>query len=125
MLLGLVVVFFAVPVLTAIQRHRLRATAGVLVPPQPTIPNRLSLQGIVAAARSEATWRQLGYHLLAAPALAAAALIAFGVWLAGILYALCTPTPGRCPRGTCSGAASRRHLPDTSCPSLTSRWTST
>ncbi len=87
-LLGLVVVFFAVPVFTAIQRHRLRATARVLISPQPAIPNRLSPQGIVAAGREPATWRQLGYHLLAAPALAGAAITAFGVWLAGILYTL-------------------------------------
>jgi signal transduction histidine kinase len=85
-LLGLVVVFFAVPMFTAIQRHRLRATAGVLIAPQPAIPNRLSPQGIVASGRAPATWRQLGYHLLAAPALAGGAVIVFGVWLAGILY---------------------------------------
>jgi signal transduction histidine kinase len=84
---GLVVVFFAVPLLTAIQRHRLRTTAGVVIPAQPVIPHRLSVRGIVAAARSQATWRQLGYHVLAGPALAAAALAAFGVWLAGILCA--------------------------------------
>ncbi|HEX2822329.1 MAG TPA: histidine kinase dimerization/phosphoacceptor domain-containing protein [Streptosporangiaceae bacterium] len=87
-LLGLVVVFFAVPLLTAVQRHRLRATAEVLISPQPAIPNRLSPQGIVAAGRAPATWRQLGYHLLAAPALAGGALIVFGVWLAGLLYTL-------------------------------------
>ncbi len=87
-LLLLVVVFLAVPLLTAIQRHRLRATAGVVIPPQPVIPDRLTVRGIVAAARARATWRQLGYHLLAAPALAVAAIIAFGMWLAGILYAL-------------------------------------
>jgi signal transduction histidine kinase len=84
---GLVVVFLAVPLLTGIHRHRLRATAGVLIPAQPVIPHRLSAQGIVTAARSQATWRQLGFHLLAAPALAVAALAVFGVWLAGILYA--------------------------------------
>ena len=66
-LLGLVIVFLAVPLLTGIHRHRLRATAGVLIPAQPAIPDRLSARGIVAAARAPATWRQLGYHLLAAP----------------------------------------------------------
>ena len=84
----LVVVFLAVPLFTGIHRHRLRATAGVLIPPQPVMPDRLTLRGIVAAARAPATWRQLGYHLLAGPALAAAAIIAVGVWLAGILYTL-------------------------------------
>ncbi|MBV9380477.1 MAG: sensor domain-containing protein [Streptosporangiaceae bacterium] len=87
-LLGVAVVFLAVPLLTGIQRQRLRVTAGVEIPPQPAIPNRLSPSGIAAAARSRATWRQLGYHLLAAPALAAAAMAAFGMWLAGVLYAL-------------------------------------
>jgi signal transduction histidine kinase len=84
----LVIVFLAVPVFTGIHRHRLRATAGVLIPPQPVMPDRLTPRGIVAAARAPATWRQLGYHLLAGPALAAAAIIAVGVWLAGVLYTL-------------------------------------
>ena len=85
-LLFLGVVFLAVPLLTGIERHRLRATAGVVIPTQPAIANRLSVPGIVAAARARATWRQLGYHLLAAPALAVAAVTVVGVWLAGVLY---------------------------------------
>ena len=67
-LLALAVVFIALPVLTRVQRQRLRATAGVAIPPRPAIPNRLSLPGIAAAARSRATWQQAGYHLLAGPA---------------------------------------------------------
>ena len=58
------------------------------IPPRPGIPNRLSLQGIAAAARSRATWQQAGYHLLAGPALAVAAAAAFGIWVAGVLYTL-------------------------------------
>ena len=87
-LLGLVIVFLAVPLLTGIHRHRLRTTAGVMVPAQPVIPDRLSARGIVAVARARATWRQLGYHLLAAPALAVGAIAALWVWLAGILLTL-------------------------------------
>jgi signal transduction histidine kinase len=83
---GLVIVFFAVPLLTSVQRHRLRVTTGVVIAPQPEIARRLSGPGIVAAARSQATWRQLGYHLLAGPVVALAAVAAFGVWLAGILF---------------------------------------
>jgi signal transduction histidine kinase len=83
----LVITFLAVPPLTGVHRHRLHATAGVLIPAQSVIPHRLSPRGIVTAARSQATWRQLGYHLLAAPALGVAALAVFCVWLAGILYA--------------------------------------
>jgi signal transduction histidine kinase len=87
-LLGLAAVFLLVPVLTAIHRHRLRVTAGVEIPPQPRLAKWLTPRGIAAAARSQATWRQLGYHLLAGPALAAAALAAIGMWLVGVLCAL-------------------------------------
>ncbi len=87
-LLGLVLVFLAVPLLTGIHRHRLRTTAGVVIPAQPVIPDRLSARGIVTVARARATWRQLGYHLLAAPALAVGAIAALWAWLAGILLTL-------------------------------------
>ena len=87
-LLFLVVALLAMPLLGKIHRHRLRATAGVLIPPQPIMPNGLSLAAIEEAIRSPVTWRQAGYHFLAAPALAAAALAAFGTWLAGLLYSL-------------------------------------
>jgi signal transduction histidine kinase len=76
-----------VPALTTLQRHRLRATA-VHIPAPPPIPGRLNVPAIAAAARSPAAWRQLRYHLLAAPLLATAAAAAFGTWLAGILYTL-------------------------------------
>jgi len=49
---------------------------------------RLRWSAIAAAARSAATWRQMGYHLLAGPALAGAAAAAVAMWLAGILYTL-------------------------------------
>ncbi len=87
-LLWLLMVFLLVPVLTQIQRHRLRTTARIDIPPQPLITDRLTVQGLVRAAWSQATWRQLGYHFLAAPALAAAALAAIGMWLASLLLAL-------------------------------------
>src|SRR5580700_2273179 len=87
-LLALIVVFLASPVLTAVQGYRLRATAGVQIsPPQPW-----TRVGLIGYARSPATWRQLGYHLVAAPVLAA------GAWLAGIcltpVYAFAWLVPG-------------------------------
>ena len=85
-LLSLVIVFLAVPLLTAVQRHRLRVTAGVVIPAQPRIESRWRVAALIGYARSGATWRQLGYHLLAGPAVAVAAVAAFGVWLAGVLY---------------------------------------
>jgi len=81
----LAVVFLAVPLLTRMHRSRLRAVAGESIPPQPGIQRRLSPRGIVTAARSPATWRQLAYHLLAGPALAVAAVAAIGMWLLGIV----------------------------------------
>ena len=87
-LLALVVALLAVPLLSRIHRHRLRATAGVAIPPQPIMPNGLSVASIREAIRSPITWRQVGYHFLVAPALAAAAAAAFVMWLAGLLYAL-------------------------------------
>ena len=81
-------VFLAVPALTRMQRHRMRATDGVQIPPQPAIPRRLSVRGIVPRPACRATWRQLGYHLVAGPALAAGGIAVLGVWLAGVLYTL-------------------------------------
>jgi signal transduction histidine kinase len=85
---SLLVVFLAVPVFTAMHRYRLRATAGVDIPPPPAIDRRLSPAGIAAAARSPATWRQLGYHLVAAPLLAVGAAAAVATWLAGLAATL-------------------------------------
>jgi len=87
-LLCLVIVFLAVPALTAMQRHRLRAATGVDIPPQPAIEHRWTRTGLISDARSPDTWRQLGYHLLAAPLLAAAAVAACATWLTGLLVTL-------------------------------------
>jgi signal transduction histidine kinase len=109
-------VFLAVPAFTGIQRQRLRATAGVAIPPQPTVEHRLSQPGIVQVGRSPATWRQLGYHLLAGPALAAAAIAAVGTWLAGIMFTLVyayawrLSPPGLLWRGRSAGANSLPRL---------------
>jgi signal transduction histidine kinase len=83
-----VVIFLLSPVLTQVHRHRLRATAGVEIRPQPKL-GLLTWPGLVAVIRSQATWRQLGYHVLIAPALAAAAAVAVGLWPASVA---CTVT---------------------------------
>ena len=80
-----VVISVLSPVLTQVHRHRLRVTADVEIPPQPKV-GLLTWRGLAAVARSQATWRQLCYHLLAAPLLAAAAAAAIGLWLAGLGY---------------------------------------
>ena len=86
--LSVLATVLVMPLLTQIHRHRLRATAAVVIPAQQLIERPLSVQSIVTASRSPAFWRQLSYHLLVAPALAVAALAAMGMWLAGLLYTL-------------------------------------
>jgi signal transduction histidine kinase len=116
-LLLVFLVFLAVPAFTGMQRHRMGATAAAAIRPQPAIEHRLSAAGIVVAARSPATWRQLGYHLLAGPALAAAAVVALGTWLAGVMFTLVyayawrMPTEGLLWRGqSLSGSGSLPRL---------------
>ena len=71
--------------LTRINRHRLRTTAGVEIPPQPKWRGLLTVPGVTAVVRSQSTWRQLYYHVLVAPVLAAAAVIAVGAWPASVV----------------------------------------
>ena len=86
---GPVALLLLLPVLTRVHRHRLRVTAGIAIPPHPKGQYRWpSWRAVAAAARSQAAWRQVGYHLLAAPALAVAAMVAIGTWLASLVYAL-------------------------------------
>ena len=88
LLIGLAIAFLALPLLTRMHRHRLRATAGVDIPRQPPMAIRWSLAGLAEHVGSPAIWRQLAYHALAAPALAAAAIAALAAWLAGVFFTL-------------------------------------
>jgi signal transduction histidine kinase len=102
-LAGPVLIFLLTPVFTRVHRHRLRVTAGIEIPPQPKWRDMLARQGIAAVLRSESTRRQLCYHLLVAPLLAAAAIVAVGAWpgsvactlASAILWAL--HRPGQSP----------------------------
>ncbi|MCL2583950.1 MAG: histidine kinase [Streptosporangiales bacterium] len=89
----LLIVVLAVPALTVVHRHRLRVTTGADIPERPPLSDApmLSGTGLAAAFRSEATWRQLAYHLIAAPALALAAMAAFGTWILGLYFLLALP----------------------------------
>jgi signal transduction histidine kinase len=82
-LAGTAVLLALSPVLTRVHRYRLRVTAGIGISPQPKRPGPLTERG-VAALRSPATWRQLGYHVLAGPALALAAAAAVLLWPASV-----------------------------------------
>jgi len=111
-LTALIVMFLASPVLTALQRHRLRITAGVDIPPQ----QPWTKVGLINYTRSPATWRQLAYHLLAAPLLAVGALAAFGAWLVGLIgtlvyaYAWDLPRPSLLSHGQSSPPAHLHRL---------------
>jgi len=83
---GAVVAVLAMPLLGRIHRHRLRTTAGVVIPPQPFIPNGPGFSLLLTTARSPVAWRLVGYYFLAAPALGAFAVAVLATWLAGLLY---------------------------------------
>jgi signal transduction histidine kinase len=102
-LIGLALVVLALPLLTRMHRHRLRTTAGVQIPPQPVTVNRLTTADIAAYVRSPATWRQIGYHALAAPALAVAAIASLGAWLTGVLFTLVYAYAWALPQGNFFG----------------------
>jgi signal transduction histidine kinase len=87
-LAGVLLIFLLSPLLTRVHRNRIRAMAGVEIPPQPKRQGLFTRQGLTAVLRAESTWRQLCYHLVAAPALALAAIAALGLWVAGLVYGL-------------------------------------
>src|SRR5215470_1893723 len=79
---GPVLALWAVQGLTALQRSRLRATLGLDIPAGPRAAERRPWP--VGPWLTAATWRQLGFHLLAIPT---------GV-IGGGLVAACSPRPG-------------------------------
>ena len=81
-----VVALVLIPLLTRVQCHRLRS-GGVHISRQPQRPDWLSPGGVVTALRSHSTWRQVAYHLLAAPVIAVAGIGAVAMWIAGAVYA--------------------------------------
>ncbi|MCW2900978.1 MAG: putative two-component system sensor kinase [Streptosporangiaceae bacterium] len=83
-----VVIRVGVKVLTAAQRHRFWALLGVDIPPILQADRRPGWRGAVAWVRWEATWRQIGYHALAGPAVAAGGLLTIVAWATGIGLAM-------------------------------------
>jgi signal transduction histidine kinase len=74
-----VAVLAIVPVMTAAQRRRFSSIAGIDLssPMDPT--RRRGVVGVPAWLRRASTWRQLAYHLVAAPVLIAGGLAAIGL----------------------------------------------
>jgi signal transduction histidine kinase len=69
--------------LTAIQRHRCWSMLGVDIPATAPAPGPTVLLRTAASLRAESTWRQLAYHLLAGPLLAAGGLLTLAAWAGG------------------------------------------
>jgi signal transduction histidine kinase len=72
--------------LTYIHRHRCWSVLGVEIPRVPAADGSL-LARSVASLRSDATWRQLCYHLVVAPIMALCGLATLAAWVAGIGFA--------------------------------------
>jgi signal transduction histidine kinase len=81
---GILVVTVA-PALTAAQRWRLRAVAGVDLPPAGGDSRTIRVQGVLTRLRLGATWRQLSYHLLVAPSIAVGGVLTLSMSLAGLV----------------------------------------
>jgi signal transduction histidine kinase len=79
---SLVLTAALLPMLTQAQRYLLRAMRGVDIPPLPAA-RRTTWRDLMTWLRTETTWRQLAYHAIAAPLLAAAGLLMPLLWAIG------------------------------------------
>lgn len=79
-------ILFGARALTAAQRQRFLALLGMEVPRAPA-PGKSTWRGVMASVRSEATWRQVGYHLVAGPVIAAGGVLTILTWAAGFALA--------------------------------------
>jgi signal transduction histidine kinase len=84
-LAGPVLALWAIHGLGALQRMRFRAVLGVEIAAPPRAVGSSLLQRPVRAWRAPATWRQLGYHLLAMISGTAGGLLVAACWTAPVL----------------------------------------
>jgi signal transduction histidine kinase len=82
---GALVLLVRVP-LTAAQRNRFWSLLGIVIP-KPAGRQGTPGRRFVAALRSEATWRQLGYHLVVGPAIALGGVLTLVLWAVGAALA--------------------------------------
>ena len=73
--------------LTRLQRDRFRTLLGLEIPPAPEREGPLLSRATLRWLGSDTTWRQLGYHLLAAPLVSGLALCVLAGWSAGVVLA--------------------------------------
>ncbi|MFF1908881.1 sensor histidine kinase [Kitasatospora sp. NPDC058218] len=77
----------SVTALNEAQHRRFRYLLGQSIPRAGHSTIRLSWRGVATSFRSQAAWRQLGYHVLAGPVLGLAGLAVLAGWLYGIALA--------------------------------------
>ncbi|WP_406198368.1 sensor histidine kinase [Kitasatospora sp. NBC_01560] len=84
-LVTIALVLVCLRLLTAAQRRRLRALRGVEVPV--LLRSADTPAGLLTMLRTGVNWRQVGYHLLAGPVLAAGSAVVLYAWGAGLVMA--------------------------------------
>ncbi|MEY9965292.1 signal transduction histidine kinase [Streptacidiphilus sp. MAP12-16] len=85
MLTILLVVVLCHRLLTRLQRDRFQSMLGLEIPAAPEREGPWISWQTVRWFRSETTWRQLGYHLIASPLLATGAVLVLCGWTVGFL----------------------------------------
>lgn len=80
----LLLVVYGAGALTAAQRRRFAALADVDIPLLPVTRRRPTLRGAMNWLRAGATWRQVAYHLLVAPAVLCGTAVTFVLWGWGV-----------------------------------------
>ncbi|MFJ9246688.1 histidine kinase [Streptomyces sp. NPDC101776] len=75
--------FFLAGALTAVQRRRFAALAGVDIPLLPAAQRRPTLHGVMNWLRLGGTWRQVSYHLLVGPLVSCATVVTVVLWVWG------------------------------------------
>lgn len=83
----LLVVLVLSPLLTTLQRSRHWSLLGLDIPPVVRAHPWRSLRGLTERLRSEATWRQYGYHFLVSPLAAGGGALLVLTWTAGAVCA--------------------------------------
>ncbi|MFE2168358.1 sensor histidine kinase [Streptomyces sp. NPDC059447] len=81
---ALLLLFVLSPLLTTLQRSRFWTLLGLDVPEVVHEERWWRPRGLLARMRSEATWRQYGYHLVVSPLVAAAGVLVVLAWGAGV-----------------------------------------
>lgn len=86
--------------LSAAERHRHWSLLGAEIARPPPAAGPTPLRRLLASLRSEATWRQLAYHLVVGPALAMGGLLTLAAWGAGGVLAAAYAYPYLLPRAS-------------------------